>query len=74
MTWQSALLALLLFSGSLYAQGQPNHQPGFEQIKEGDNPVYISTIGVTEIPEKSRCGYLSVNFQHHSGYSRLQPS
>ena len=52
MTWKSALLALLLFSGSLYAQGQPNHQPGFEQIKEGDNPVYISTIGVTEIPEK----------------------
>ena len=50
--WKSALLALLLFSGSLYAQGQPNHQPGFEQIKEGDNPVYISTIGVTEIPEK----------------------
>ena len=52
MKWKSALLALLLFSGSLYAQGQPNHQPGCEQIKEVDNPVYISTIGVTEIPEK----------------------
>ena len=74
MMWKSALLALLLFSGSLYAQGQPNHQPGFEQIKEGDNPrVYKHHRGDGNTGE-TRCGYLSVNFQHHSGYSRLQPS
>lgn len=50
--WKNALLALLLFSGSLHAEGRPGSEPGFDMVKQGENPIYLSTIGVTEVPGK----------------------
>ena len=45
------LLALLLLSGSLHAQGETD-EPGFIKIVQRANPLYLSVQGITSVSGK----------------------